>query len=439
MIYSIVETIATIMDIVFLIWFVPQFLNTKFYYKSNLRFVFIPVLFLMFQLAVDFLRIPFDLLVVLVIIILTSCYGFAICKRQRIKAILAISLYIIVIMLTNSLLFVVLSSLIKNSADAIQGAPSLARIIYLIIARATQFVIYKIILLFFEENDDLDKKNGIVLLIFSTLTICGLSALMAIAIDNEHKTLILPIFVMVFVLLLSNIGVYFFIHQIIKMQKREYNFKLLEERMRFEQLRSEEANLVWDNIRQVRHDLKNHFTILKAKLADGEIDECVAYIDQIYPKIESMGNLVRTDNSTLDYLINTKIPKNKNIKVIVSGYANVFKDIEDSDFASLIGNLLDNAFEAVEKIDTVESKQVELHFLYMNQNRMIICRNTIEESVLENNKILNSTKKGHNHGLGHIIVDTIANKYNGFVTYTEKNNLFCAQVTLPLANNVTPD
>lgn len=437
MIYSIVEMIATVMDIVFLVWFVPQFLNTKFYNKSNMRFIFFPILFLVFQLAVDFLRIPFNTVIVLGIIIITACYAFAICQKRRIRAILATSLYIVVIMLTNSILFVVLGALIENSADTMQGAPSLARIIYLIIARTTQFVIYKIILLFFDKNDDLDKKNGIVLLIFSILNICGLCALMAIAIDNESKTLNLPIFAMVFVLLLSNIGVYFFIHQIIKMQKREYSYKLLEERMRFEQLRSEEANLVWDNIRKVRHDLKNHFTILKAKLSEGEIDECVAYIDRIFPKIESMGNLVRTDNSTLDYLINTKIPKNNNIKVIVSGYANVFKDIEDSDFASLIGNLLDNAFEAVEKIDTLESKQVELHFLYMNQNRMIICRNTIKKSVLANNKTLNSTKNGYNHGLGHLIVDTIANKYNGFVTYTEKNNLFCVQVTLPLVNNAS--
>ena len=63
---------------------------------------------------------------------------------------------------------------------------------------------------------------------------------------------------------------------------------------------------------------------------------------------------------------------------------------------------------------------------------MIICRNTIDKSVLKDNKNLVSTKNGPNHGLGHIIIDTIAAKYNGFVTYTEKDNLFCAQVTLPM-------
>ena len=420
------------MDIVFLIWFIPSFLNTKFYHRYNARFLFLPILFLILQLTADFLRIPFDTIIAIGIILLTVCYAFAICQRHWAKAILAASLFVIVIMLSNSMLYVALSSLISNAENAMQGSPSPARIIYLIIARSTQFVIYKTLLLFFHENDNLDKKNGIVLLFFSAFTICGLCALMAMAVNDNEQTMNLPVFIMVFVLVLSNIGVYFFIRQIIKMQKKEFEYKLIEERLRFEHLRNDDANAVWDNIRKVRHDLKNHFTVLKSKLSEGLVEDCILYIDRIYPHIESMGNLVHTDNPTLDYLINTKIPNDGSVKVIVSGYADVFNDIDEGDFASLIGNMLDNAFEAVSQIKTPIEKQVELHFLHKNQNRMIICRNTIEKSVLADNEKLDSTKNGPNHGLGHIIIDTIATKYNGFVTYTEKDNLFCVQVTLPM-------
>ena len=432
MIYSIVEIIATLVDIVFLVWFVPNLLNTKFYHKENLRFLPLPIAFLTLQLTADFFQIAFDSLVAIGIITLVLSYSFAICKKQWGRAILAASLYLIVIMLTGSLLYVALSLLIENAAVALQGADTPARIIYLVIARTTQFAIYKLLLLCFGKKEALDRKNGLALLLFTLFTICGLSALMAIASYDSMQEVSLPVFVMLFVLVLTNVAAYFFIHQILKMQKREFEYKLLEERMHFEQLRTDDANAIWDNIRKVRHDLKNHFTVLKAKLSDGMIDDCIAYIERIYPQIESMGELVHTDNPTLDYLINTKIPDPKNIKVIVSGYANIFNGMEDSDFASLIGNLLDNAFEAVANIDSHTSKQVELHFLQKNQNRMIICRNTIDKSVLRDNKNLVSTKSGPNHGLGHIIIDTIAAKYNGFVTYTEKDNLFCVQVTLPM-------
>ena len=432
MIYSIVEIVATIMDIVFLIWFVPNFLNTKFYYKASLKFIFLPILFLTLQLTADYFLLQFDTLITVAVMTIVIIYSFAVCKKQWTRAIVAAGLYVIVIMLSSSLIYLIISSLINNSEGALQGSPSPARIIFLVIVRATQFVIYKLILLFFNKKDALDKKNGIALLLFTSFTIFGICALMAISTRDSMQTADLPIFVMLFVFILSNVGVYFFIHQIMKMQRKEYDYRLLEERMRFEQARTEDATAVWDNIRKVRHDLKNHFTILKAKLSEGRVDDCIAYIDRIYPKIESMGNLVHTDNPTLDYLINTKIPNDGSVKVIVSGYADVFNDIDDGDFASLIGNMLDNAFEAVSQIKSPIEKQVELHFLHKNQNRIIICRNTIEKSVLADNENLNSTKNGPNHGLGHIIIDTIATKYNGFVAYTEKDNLFCVQVTLPM-------
>lgn len=433
MIYSIIETFATLIDIVFLLWFVPRFLNTRFYERANLPFLVFPALFLALQLTADFFHIAFDSIVAVGIITLVALYTFALCKKQWGKAILAASLYLVVIMLTGSLLYMALASLIENAAVALQGAASPARVIYLVIARAFQFAIYKLLLLFFGKGEGPDRKNGIALLLFTTVTICGLSALMAIASEDPAEKLSLPVFIVLFVLVLSNVGVYFFIHQILKMQKKAFEYKLLEERMHFEQARAEDANLIWDNIRKVRHDLKNHFIILKAKLADGKIDDCISYMEQIYPRIESMGDLVHTDNPTLDYLINTKVPEDKNVKVLVSGYTNVFEDLQDSDFASLIGNLLDNAFEAVSQIKSPIPKQVELHFLYKNQNRMIICRNTVESSVLANNQNLASSKAGSNHGLGHVIIETVAAKYNGFVSYTEKDHLFCVQVTLPMA------
>lgn len=306
---------------------------------------------------------------------------------------------------------------------------------YLAVAKFTQFVLYKLLLLVFKKSDRLDRKNGFMLLFFSFFTIIGLSALMTIAAHASVREMNLPVLTILFVLILSNFAVYFLIRQVMDMQKKEYEFKLLEERIRFEQTRFEEANLIWDNIRKVRHDLKNHFTILKAKLSQNDIPNCIAYIDKLYPEVESMGNLVHTDHAAIDYLINTKISKNKDIHVIVSGYASAFKDMEDADLAGMIGNLLDNAFESVSKLDSSVKRQVELHFLCKNQTRIILCRNTIAQSVLESNRELRSTKNGANHGLGHKIIDSIAKKYGGFVSYSEKDHMFCVQITLPILHS----
>lgn len=432
MIYTIAEITATVIDVLFLIWFIPSFFHTTWHKRENRVFLLFPALLLILQLSADYFHLAFDMLIISGIALLAAGYSLSLCKRKWFLSIVASSLYIFVIMLTSSLVYVVLSSLTNSTADTLQGAASPARIIYLAVAQSTQFVIYKLLLLFFKKSDRLDKKNGVMLLFFSFFTIIGLGALMAIAVRDSAQEMNLPVLTILFVLILSNFAVYFLIRQVMEMQRKEYEFKLLEERIHFEQTRFEEANLIWDNIRKVRHDLKNHFTILKAKLSQNDIPNCIAYIDQLYPEIESMGNLVHTDHAVIDYLINTKIPKNKDIHVIVSGYANAFKDIDDADLAGMIGNLLDNAFESVAKLDSSVKRQVELHFLCKNQTRIILCRNTIVESVLESNRELRSTKPGANHGLGHKIIDSIAKKYGGFVSYTEKDHMFCVQITLPM-------
>ncbi len=431
MIYSIAETAATLIDVAFLIWFHTTFFQAKLNCRKNIIALVFPLLLLVFLLISDYLFAVFDMLAMAIIIVIVLGYALLLCEKMWGKAILATSLFVIIEMFTGSLLFMLFDNFIGIQADILQGATAPARLIYLSIAKLVQFVLYKLLLLFFEKSERLDKKNGFMLLLFSMLTIFGLGALMIVASNNKNDQLNVPILTILFILLLTNFAVYFFVRQLMEMQKNEYEYKMFNERINFEHKRSEEAAVIWDNIRKIRHDLKNHFTILKGMLEQQKGEECIEYIDKMYPKIESMGNLVHTDNSIIDYLINTKIPSETNINVIVSGFTNIFNDVEDHDLVSLLGNVLDNAFEAVSKIKNTKKKQIELHFLIQNQNRIILCRNTIADSVLKNNKSFKSTKAGTEHGFGHLIVNSVAQKYGGFVSYTEKSGMFCVQIVLP--------
>ena len=97
----------------------------------------------------------------------------------------------------------------------------------------------------------------------------------------------------------------------------------------------------------------------------------------------------------------------------------------------MIGNILDNAIEAIAPL---ERKKIELLFLKQNSNRVIICKNTIAESVLVKNKDLHSTKKvDGSHGYGHIIINKIVEDYHGMVDYYEEDGMFGVQVVLPIS------
>ena len=132
----------------------------------------------------------------------------------------------------------------------------------------------------------------------------------------------------------------------------------------------------------------------------------------------------------IDYLTNAKLGHLKDTQVIVSGNIGSFSDIKDVDLSCIIGNILDNAVEAVKPLS---EKRIELIFTMQGDNRIIICRNSIKKSVLEKNKFLSSTKSNaEEHGLGHKIVASVVESYNGMISYFEENGMFGVQIVLPI-------
>lgn len=431
MINVISELIATVLDVVFLIWFLPSFHKTNF--KKNKMALIIPALLLCFQLVADNFLEGFDILYLFVYFLFSGIYSYIFSGKKIQRTILSSCIYVAIIMLLNSFVYVIFSLFVNDMDIIIQARGTIAteRIIYLISCKLTQFATFKFILRIFRSDDNLDIKNSLLVFFFTIITAGGLGALMAISSSYHTDQTSILIFTVVVVLILSNIALYYLIYQVQKLLKSKYELKLLQEKMNFEKSRYEEATVVWDNIRKVRHDMKNHFAVVSGHLKNEDIKSCEEYIEQIMPSVESMGNLLRSNNSVLDYLINSKLAGLKETQIVISGIVSNFNDVEDTDLASVIGNILDNAVEAQEKV--LGTKRIELLFRMKNDNRVIICKNTVAESVLKTNKELRSTKKNHDdHGLGHQIVETILKKYDGWVDYFETEDMFGAQIMLPM-------
>lgn len=431
MMYTIVEILATAIDTVFLLWFIPNFLNTKFYRKANLKFLLLPILLLVFELSADWLLPGFDLLAVFLYVCFALLYSLLICEKQVFRAIIATTSYILAIMFVGSIVFMLLSLFVGDKAQTFQGADSVARIIYLVICKLTEYFIYKILLHFFHKSNSTEIKNIVFFSAFIFMSILGLSALMIIALYDLDSKFTLPIMVLMGVLTVSIFIVFIFVHKLLEAQKREYEYGFIEEKIESDKRILEESNRVWESLNRVRHDLKNHLTIIKGKVHNNELDSCVKYIDGIYSQIDDIGELVHTGNNVVDYLINSKFSQNGDVNVKIFGNAEIIGNIPDTDIVALIGNILDNALEAVDKIDNEREKRIELHFWLKNTCRIILCKNTIVESVLVNNSQLITTKKGVGHGYGNRIIQSISQKYGGFVEYSEHKGMFYVQVILP--------
>lgn len=428
MINTIIEILATVSDTVMLIWFIPKFVGASF--KGRPLIMIIPTMQLAAQLMFDRLMPGYSMLPMIVLLFLVFGFAVALSPRTIWWDALACVAYVLSMMLVSTLLFSLFSLFIENIGDILQGNDTKIRIIYLVVAKLVLFACYKLLLILFKKEKSIETPNAIMSLALTLGTATALSALVKIVATDESGSTDMPVLVVAVIICITNTILYLFINQIQKLKKSKYELGLITERMALEKKQSEDANTIWNNIRKVRHDIKNHLSVIKGCLERGETVACIEYINDIQQTVESMGSLIRSGNSVIDYLINSKLSNLEGVQVLITGCIGNFKDVKDSDIVCILGNILDNAVEAVKNVSG--SKRIDLFFSKIKQNRLILCKNSVNGPVLDKNKELKSTKKDKMlHGFGHQIIEATAEKYGGFVGYFEENGMFGVQVSIP--------
>lgn len=428
MIIKIAEIFATVLDTLMLVWFISEFSNVSL--KGKIWSLIIPFFQLITQLFFDWFTPGFNLLPITLIFLFAFLFAITL-SPHTIGWDLVVSItYIAMMMLVSTFMFFVFSLFIENMDIIIQGTTSGVRILHITIGKLLLFSVYKLVLMLVKREREAEVSSTIMTLFLSLGTIVALATLMKLATVIDMEIANTSILIITFVLVVINIILYVFIHKIQNLQKSKYELMLINERIELEKKQSDDATIVWNNIRKVRHDLKNHFSVISAYLERGDTEVCREYINELQQTVESMGSLIRSGSSVIDYLINSKLSNLVGVQILISGCVSQFDDVHDSDMVCILGNILDNAVEALQNVSG--TKIIELCFSKVNKNRLIICKNSVSSSVLKNNSGFISTKKDSNkHGLGHQIIESMVKKYSGFVDYFEEDGLFGVEVAIP--------
>lgn len=188
-----------------------------------------------------------------------------------------------------------------------------------------------------------------------------------------------------------------------------------------------------DNIRQYSHDMKN---FILGALSDLEDDKIELVKESLTKQLESINAFSKYASSK--NVMNT-ILAYKSEEALKSGVKVVYEikvhenySFDDIDLAIMIGNLIDNAVEACQKLRDDKKKEVSVFIEYINNGIYISISNPVSENVDTDN--LTTTKKDKkNHGLGLISVKNIVNKYNGDIVFSCENLVF--EVSIALYNN----
>ena len=426
------EIFANLFDAVLCVFFVSRFNKAEFKGKRWLIPISSAAVIFAYSMLSDKLFSDFSILNTTLYLALYVIYGLIVCKGRYIYGILSGVFFEVVLVLVSTLTFTVISRSINDFDAALQtGSP--VRYLFMVICKTGIFAALMLILRLFDSRKKLNLLAGILSFVLTMTTVLGLGMTLNIALQRNGEIDGTPVIIIAVSFIAVNVIFYILVAQIQKLLENRYQLKLLEDKMEFERKRLTDSEEAYQSAQKLRHDMKNHLTVISAQLEEGDVDGAREYLNDLVPAIGRMGRMIRTDNRTLDYIINSKLGKLTDTKVIVSGSAGDLSDIGDLDLACLFGNLLDNAIEAQSSVTRGE-KQIELLFMKQNSNRVIVCKNTVSAPVLKDNKELVTTKKDKgSHGYGTKIIEKVVSDHGGMIDYYEELDMFCVQIILPAA------
>jgi sensor histidine kinase regulating citrate/malate metabolism len=199
-----------------------------------------------------------------------------------------------------------------------------------------------------------------------------------------------------------------------------------------------QCQLMQESVEQMkafRHDIKLHLTTIKDYTANNQVNEATEYLNALFGDLGSNELYSETGNIAFDSIINFKFKniKSADIKPDLKISIPPALNVEAVDIVTILGNLLDNALDAVAK---VEEKVLKLDISFDKGGLFIKLENSFDGEVKyskEQQILTSKNEDGHGYGLKNIRQSV--EKYNGYMKLTHNGNNFCSVVFLYVDHN----
>ncbi len=198
----------------------------------------------------------------------------------------------------------------------------------------------------------------------------------------------------------------------------------MEERYSQEQEKIREINRIY-------HDMKHHLTYINSLSDNGKIRE---YIGSLIQDMEPCQVFPSTGNEVIDSVllrVGSECTR-QGICLIPSIDGKVFRFMEPKDLLVIFGNALDNAREAVEKIEGQEDREIVVRAMGRKKFGVIRVENHfLGQLAFDHTGEAVTTKEGEGHGYGLKNMRSAARKYGGEVSVEARDGRFILTVAIP--------
>lgn len=194
----------------------------------------------------------------------------------------------------------------------------------------------------------------------------------------------------------------------------------------------QEVENMYRQMRGWRHDYRNHIQVLKSYTAEGDLERISTYLDELDHDLTHVDQVVKTGNRMTDAILNSKISlaKAQNIPVRVDAHVPVQLKTAEIDLCIILGNLFDNAIEASLKLPEAE-RMIRIYMDMKNTQLYISFTNLTAGGKLKKTAGRFGSTKGKDHGFGLVRIDTIVERYQGYLSRNSEEGAFTTEILLP--------
>lgn len=268
----------------------------------------------------------------------------------------------------------------------------------------------------------------------------GLTALLSLAVMMSLSMLVSKeslvnknsMLIAVLGLMLMNVCLFVFLGALINKEAKLQRLHLAQERTQRQMELYQNMNKSYEQQKRFLHDYKNQLTCIQGLLQEGKQQEASDYITKLTGSLKKTVDAVDTKHPVVNVVLNQKYREacEKGIAMIMAVNDLSGLTVSEEDLVILLVNLLDNAIEACEKL---ESNPVIQFKMRLEEGELILSvRNPVKESVLIQGKRVATTKgQKSRHGIGLLNVDEVVRRNGGTSVIQCVEGWFYFSVVLP--------
>lgn len=353
----------------------------------------------------------------------------AVYHKAPVKTGLLSLLFMLVLLVSDTLVGSAISYLSDIPSAEIYQEFSIYRVLLTVSSKAFLILLINVIYHSFRKANGMNTNYIIALSAISVIMFLITSILVFSEVKNRGISSVVSILFFLLMLVLLMI-LYFGSFRLMESQQTQQQMQLIALKNQMLEQSMKETEQTFQLWKTSLHDYKHQIATLKVMADKGDIEGICSFLEHENNLLSQKLFYYKTGNDTVDTILSLKqrVAESKGITFLINVSIPKACTVQSAHFASILGNLLDNAIEACA---SEANPYIEVKIGQVREQLVM----TITNKCTTSPSLITSKKDKMFHGIGLYSVRQTVNSYDGEFVIEKKQDVFHAKIMIPLTNH----